>query len=129
MLETLDLEKLDKPEHIFNTLDSQREQEKEDDLAIGPTDDPEFESFGYTENLDQESNIKYESSKYRKIVMPSLAERNFSTRRLVPEQLDILREVDKYCQDINKSKTNIAHVVKPLRMVVHGGAGKKYLYA
>ena len=124
LLETLDLEKLDKPEHIFNALDSQREQEKEDDLAIGPTDDPEFESFGYTENLDQESNIKYESSKYRKIVMPSLDERNFSTRRLVPEQLDILREVDKYCQDINKSKTNIAHAVKPLRMVVHGGAGK-----
>ena len=123
-LENPDLE-TPKPEHIFDTLDCQREQEKEDDLAIGETDDPEFETFGYTENLDQGSNLKYESSKYRKINLLTNAERKFSMRRLVPEQLDILREVDEYCEDINKSKNNMAHVVKPLRIVLHGGAGKK----
>ena len=129
-LENPDLE-TPKPEHIFDTLDCQGEQEKEDDLAIGETDDPEFETFGYTENLDQGSNHKYESSKYRKINLLTNAERKFSMRRLVPEQLDILREVDEYCKDINKSKNNIAHVVKPLRIVLHGGAGKKifiYVY-
>ena len=75
--------------------------------------------------MDQGSNHKYESSKYRKINLLTKAERNFCTRRLVPEQLDILREVDEYCKDINKSKNNMAHVVKPLRIVVHGGAGKE----
>ena len=126
-LENPDLE-TPKPEHIFDKLDCQGEQDKEDDLAIGETDDPEFETFGYTENLDQGSNPKYESSKYRKINLLTKAERNICTRRLVPEQLDILREVDEYCQDINKSKNNMAHVAQPLRIVLHGGAGKKNLH-
>ena len=121
----------DRPAHIFDTLDSQRQQEADEDLAIGAVDDPEFETFGYTENLGQESNSNnggnsnHESSKYRKIKMANDDEIKFLTRRLVAEQLDILREVTGHCKDILKSQNNIAHVVKPLRIVVLGGAGKK----
>ena len=115
----------DRPAHIFDTLDSQRQQEADEDLAAGAVDDPEFETFGYTGNLGQESNSNHESSKYRKIDMANDDEIKFLTRRLVPEQLDILREVTGHCKDILKSQNNIAHVVKPLRIVVLGGAGKK----
>ena len=122
LLEIFDLEN-DKPAHIFDMLDGQREQDREEDLAIGCVDDPEFESFSYTGNLGEENKGNYETSKYRKIGMISNEELNFLTRRLVPEQLDILREVVAYCKDVLKSKINLAHVVKQLKIVVHGGAG------
>ena len=124
LLENLDLE-VQKPQHIFDMLDGQREQEQDDDLEIGDVDDPHFESFAYTGNLAQENKVNYETSKYRKIWMPSQDEINFLTRRLVPEQLNILRKVEGYCKDIIKSNGNLSHVVEPLRIIVHGGAGKE----
>ena len=122
LLENFDLE-LQKPKHIFDMLDSQGEQNKEDDMAIGVEDDPEFESFAYTGNLGQEHIPNYESSRYRKICLPDNDEKNFLTRRLASEQLDVLREVVGYCKDVLKSKKNVAHLVKPLRIMIHGGAG------
>ena len=124
LLENLDLE-LHKPMHIFDLLDSQREQEREEDLAVGVIDDPEFESFGYTGNLGQENDGNFESSKYRIVKMPSNDEMDHFTRRLVPEQLNILRRVDTYCMDVLKSEEILSHTVEPLRIIVHGGAGKK----
>ena len=125
LIENLDLELLP-PAHIFDALDGQRQQDADEDLAIGAVPDPAFESFAYTGNLGQENDDdKYENSKYRKIEMPNDDEIKFLTRRLVPEQLDILREVDRFCKDIDKSENNINHKVKPLRIMVHGGAGKK----
>ena len=104
-------------------------------MAAGAVDDPEFETFGYTGNLGQESNSgqksnsNHDGSKYRKIDMANDDEIKFLTRRLATEQLDILRLVVGHCKDILKSQNNIAHVVKPLRIVVLGGAGKKsYLW-
>ena len=124
LIENLDLE-LHKPMHIFDLLDSQREQEREEDLAFGVLDDPEFESFGYTGNLGKAHDGNFESSKYRIIKMPSNDEMDHFTRRLVPEQLNILRRVDSYCMDVLKSEEILSHVVEPLKMIVHGGAGKK----
>ena len=57
--------------------------------------------------------------------MPSNDEMDHFTRRLVPEQLNILRRVDTYCMDVLKSEEILSHAVKPLRIIVHGGAGKK----
>ena len=122
LLENLDLEKT-KPTHMFDLLDSQREQEKDDDMDLGSEDDPAFESFAYTGNLVEEKDTNYESSRYRKINLPEEDERNFLTRRLVPEQLDVLRDVTEYCKDVLKSKKKLDHQVEPLRIVVHGGAG------
>ena len=42
-----------RPEHVFDTLDFQGEQENLDDLAAGCIDDPKFESFGYLGSLKQ----------------------------------------------------------------------------
>ena len=124
LIENLDLELLP-PAHIFDALDGQRQQDADEDLAIGAVPDPAFESFAYTGNLGQENDDdKYENSKYRKIEMPNDDEIKFLTRRLVPEQLDILRVVVGYCKDVVRSQNNLAQEVKPLRIIVHGGAGE-----
>ena len=34
-----------------------------------------------------------------------------------------MRIVVRYCKDVLKSQNNHAHVVKPLRIIAHGGAG------
>ena len=112
------------PQHIYDTLDNQREQEEAEDMEIGAQDDPEYESFGYTENLGQENNPNYDTCKYRKIKMPNNDVINLLTRRLVPEQLDVLRQVVGYCKDVIKSEKNLTHQVTPLKIVVHGGSGE-----
>ena len=122
LMENIDLEH-NKPEHMFDMLDSQRQQENEEDKKLGTTDDPEYESFAYTGNLCQEKKTDYETSKYRKIAIPEEEERNFLTRRLASEQLDILREVVGYCKDVIRSQKNPSHEVNPLRIIIHGGAG------
>ena len=122
LLQNLDLE-TQKPSHIFDTLDCQREQEAADDFSVGAEDDPDYESMGYTGNLGQENQTSFESCKYRKISLPKDDEIEFLTRRMVPEQLNILREAIGYCKDVLKSEKNIRHIIKPFRIIVHGGAG------
>ena len=55
LLEEKDLKeilKAFKPTHLLDTLDGQGNQESTDDLEEGIVDDPAFESFAYTDNLD-----------------------------------------------------------------------------
>ena len=85
-MEALDLQK-DKPENVFDILDSHRQQENEDDQAIGIVDDPEYEGFAYTGNLGQENTANSETARYRTIKIPDEIERNFLTRRLVGDNL------------------------------------------
>ena len=57
-----------RPEHVYDTLDCQGEQENLDDLAAGCIDDPEFESFGYLGNLNQSTEPvkgKFEDFNYK----------------------------------------------------------------
>ena len=124
LLESFDYAE-NQPQHVYDMLDSQRQQEEEEDKEIGATDDPEYETFGYTGNLGQE-NSPFESSKYRKIKMPNNDVINFLTRRLVPEQLDVLRRVVGYCKDVVKNEKDLSHKVTPLKIVVHGGAGEEF---
>ena len=123
-METDDL-KIEKPVHIFDILDSQREQEKDDDMAIGIQDDPMFESFGYLGNLNQANDGQFEEFRYKKFCLPSDEEINFLTRRLVAEQLNVLRKVVSFCKDVIRSWKNHRYTYQPLRMIVHGGQGKK----
>ena len=58
--------------------------------------------------------------------MPNNDVINFLTRRLVPEQLDVLRRVVGYCKDVVKNEKNLSHKVTPLKIVVHGGAGEEF---
>lgn len=125
LLEDFDPED-NQPQHIYDTLDNQRQQEEEEDMEVGAIDDPDYSTFGYTDHLGQEHNQNYDTSKYRKIKMPQNDEIKFLTQRLVPEQLDILRRVVGYCKDVVKSEKNLSHKVDQLKIVVHGGAGKKF---
>ena len=62
-------------------------------------------------------------AKYKQIRIPSESELNAVTRQLVPEQMNILREVITACKDIVKSRRNIQMKPKSVRLLVHGGAG------
>ena len=122
LLEGEDLEAI-KPTHLMETLDGQGTQENADDNAEGVLDDPEFESFAYTGNLNTGGQEQFEDFKYKKICLPSNFELDHMTRQLVPEQMNIMRTVIKYCKDIVKSKKNPGLEQKPCRLIVHGGAG------
>ena len=85
-----------------------------------------YESFGYRGNLKQVDDVPIESFKYKKYCLPGDEEMNYHTHRLVPEQLNILRKVVHYCKDVVRAQGNFKHVVKPLRLIVHGGQGKLF---
>lgn len=127
-LEDLNMEDLDviKPEHIGNTLCSQVEQNNAEDNADGYIDDPEFESLGYIGNLDlnqEESREQVADYKYKRICLPDNEEMKYMTRKLVPEQMNILRTVVASCKDIVRARKNPKVRPKPIRLIVHGGAG------
>ena len=122
LLENLDLD-IQRPAHIYDMLDGEGQQQQEDDMAAGTVDDPKFESFGYLGNLAQGEREQFESCKYRIVKVPDEEEMKFKTLRLVPEQIDVLRKVDDYCKDVVKSRKKLDHNVKPLRLIVCGGAG------
>ena len=125
LFDITDLE-LRKPKHISDTLDCQGEQDNDDDQVAGPLDDPEFESFGYLGNLNMESEDSggnFQDYKYKKIQLPSTSELNYMTRKLVPEQMNVLRKVVSSCKSIVKAKNNINVKPAPVRLIVHGGAG------
>ena len=120
---------LQKPEHLAEMLDCQGEQNNEEDMAEGCVDDPEFESFAYTGNLkaddgqDEQSKGQFEDFKYKKITLPSKKEMKHLTRKLVPEQMNVLRKVVSMCKDIKRARKNPNIEPKPMRLLLHGGAG------
>jgi hypothetical protein len=124
MIENVNLD-IQAPAHIYNMLDGEGQQQDEDDLAAGAENDPKYESFGYTGNLAQGENVEYESFKYRVVKVPKDEELKLRTLRLVPEQMNILRKVLNYCRGVMKFRNTIRHKVHPLKLIIHGGAGKK----
>ena len=122
LLEGGDLEIM-RPSHLVETLDGQGDQENADDNAEGILDDPEFENFAYTGNLNTGGQEQFEDFKYKKICLPSNFELDHMTRQLVPEQMNIMRTVISCCKDILKSGKNPALEQNPCRLIVHGGAG------
>ena len=110
LLENMDLD-IQRPVHIYDMLDGERQQQESDDLMAGAENDPQFESFAYTGNLDQDGaqggNGFCESSKYRIVNVPKEDELSHRTRRLVPEQMNILRRVCAYCRDVVKSRKSL----------------------
>ena len=103
--------------------------DNEEDNAAGYIEDPEYESFGYTGNLNLkgEAGGHYEDFKYKEICLPSNDELKHMTRKLVKEQLNVLRAVVSSCKAIKRARRNPKVKPKPVRMIVHGGAGKPYI--
>jgi hypothetical protein len=114
------------PAHIYDVLDGEGQQQQEDDTAVGSENDPQFESFAYTGNLAKGETTQFESSKYRIVNVPHEEEMKVKTLRLVPEQMNILRKVVQYCKDIVRFRKNFSHKVCLLKLIVHGGGGKKF---
>ena len=124
LMDSSDFE-LQKPSHIYDALDGQREQENDDDNDIGIVDDLQYESFAYTGNLNKEADANQEDFKFKKIMLPSNDELRHITCSLVSEQMNILRPVIGFCKDVIKSDCKADGKFKPtpVRIIVHGGAG------
>ena len=122
IIDTTDLEET-KPIHLYDMIASQSMQQNDDDKDQGVTDDPDFESFGYTGNLAQNVEKNSDDSKYRCVKIPDERELKEITQRLVPEQMDALRQVVSAMKDIVRAKENLNYLPKSLRLIVHGGAG------
>ena len=128
LIELLDLGDLqmNKPKYVADVLDGQGEQENVDDKVEGCVDDPVYESFGYMGNLnlkEGEAKGRAEDFKYKEICLPSNDELKQMTRKLVPEQMNVLRAVVSSCKAIKRARKNPKVKPKPVRIVVHGGAG------
>ena len=87
------------------------------------TDDPTYKSFGVTDQLQQES--RNEEFRYKVLDIPNDDELRFLTERLVPEQMNVLTKVIQYCKDVVKSFKTTEVKPEPVKLIVHGGAGKK----
>ena len=123
LLEGEELE-LKRPTHLVEMLDNQGDQENADDLEEGAVDDPDFETFAYTGNLNlDEHPNKFEDFKYKELCVPDEFELQQMTRQLVPEQMNVMRTVLSSCRDIVKAEKYPQIKRKPVRRIVHGGAG------
>jgi hypothetical protein len=127
LLESGEYQDLDRPSHIYDLLDAQREQENDDDQAEGMVEDPAFESHRYLGNLrDAAENgldVPKEEAKFKEIVVPSDEEFSFITQRLHSEQLTIVEKVVNYAKDVVKARNNFKVKLDAPRLIVHGGAG------
>ena len=119
-----DLEEV-RPTHIFDHLDPQGEQNNEEVRLQGIEDDETFVG----RDLIFESNLKdgqiLEESKYPKIDLPENIEDMIEmTKKLAPEQKRPLKYAVKFCYDMLLAEKNPEFDMEPLRLIIHGGAGK-----
>ena len=75
-----------------------------------------FDTNGGTNNI--------EDFRFKAIDIPPDNEMKELLKKLVPEQKRGLDKVVKYCTDLVKSSSKGNNVVEPLRLIIHGGAGK-----
>lgn len=114
-----------RPQHIFDELNAQAEQENDDDMDQGPADDPDSMMFQWHGEKEDHGNsdIQFESARYKKIKHFPDHDLISFTRQLAPEQKDALTHVLNYCKDTVKARANLDLKVKQLLLIIHGGAG------
>ena len=66
---------------------------------------------------------QFEDFKYKKICLPSKTEMEQTTRQLVPEQMNVVREAISSCKDIVKAEEYPQLKRDPPRLLILGGAG------
>ena len=110
-----------RPSHIFDTLDAAAEQDNLDAQQEGeeiiPMPETDFDNCNEGENAKQEGN-------YNPLTLKDDDTLLTLARSLVPEQLQILLKVLKFCKMmVLAQKFGSTHPL-PLRLIVHGGAGR-----
>ena len=127
IIELLECEHLNEniPQHIYDTLDNQREQEKEDDLVEVIQDDPVAAFFEWQgqDNETDHGQISKGDFKYREVKLPRDEDLMEITRSLVDEQKILLSKVVEYCKKVVRQTKSLEKTVQPLKFIVHGGAG------
>ena len=114
-----------RPQHVFDTLNAQAEQENDDDFDEGSRDDPDsaFMRWHGENEENPSSNPQFESARYQKIKhLPDDGLISF-TRQLAQEQKDALTHVLNFCKDTVKARANLGMKVEQLLLIIHGGAG------
>ena len=127
IIELLECDHLEEniPQHVYDTLDGQREQERDDDLEEVVQDDPVAAFFEW-QGKDSETDYGQASKgdfKYREVKLPSDEDLTEITRSLVDEQKILLSKVVQYCKKLVRQTKSLGKSVSPLKFIVHGGAG------
>ena len=110
-------QQIQKPSHIYDTLDSQRDQENADDNEKETEDDPNFAARN-PDRVKHQENDNVETFKYKRIQLPDDIELRQQTRALVPEQRQILDTVIEHCKTLVKARKSfeLCHSWKALDM-------------
>ena len=105
LIENSDLSEL-RPTAVYDNLDAEGELEAEDGKDEGAVDDLRFAGLQYSKKFVEKVGSDGEAFgefKYKKLVVPSNEEMDFLTRKLVPEQKQILNKVIHACKQVKRS--------------------------
>ncbi len=126
-MELLEKEGLLRPQHLYETLNIQGNQENDDDEAQGQEDNRDFAGLDpeLLETRDERQDMGgNESYKYRQIQVEEAEELRQMTRQLVPEQQVVLNEIVGFCKETVLARNGHCDEPDPKLLILHGGAGK-----
>ena len=115
-----------RPQHAYDQLNCQTEQENEDQSEEIVEEDLDIAPIHYhgEKSEDLQMSIKEKDMcRYKKIPYMEKEALMSLTLNLVPEQKEVLTKFLNYCKDIIKAQKKPHLSSKPLLLLVHGGAG------
>ena len=122
-----DLFEQNRPQHVYDDLDCQGEQENDDDNDLEEADDLgiaplQWDGKGDGDDINPDS--KSEKGIFK--VVPLLKDDVLMklTRMLVGEQKEALSKIVSVCKDILKAQSNLNFCYEAILCLIHGGAGK-----
>ena len=116
-----------RPQHVYDNLNCQGEQENDDDNEVEELDDLEIAPLQWNGKEDSDDiNPDSRSGKGIFKVVPLLKDDVLMklTRMLVGEQKEALSKIVSICKDIVKERFRPIPLNKQLLFLIHGGAGK-----
>ena len=119
-----------RPEHIYETLDAEGNQQNEDDANEGVPHNRDFAGLDpdlleTREEPDGTCNSR-ESYKYRQIDIQSDEQLSEMARTLVAEQQVVLNEIIAFCKSTVLARNGYCELPTQKHLIVHGGAGKRF---
>ena len=112
-----------RPSHIGDELDAQKEQENEDDEAIGTSVNIEHQFRSY----DNDIGGSEQPSMFKKADLSDFEGMLNDARKLAPEQRLVFDKIIGYAKELRKHKASSLRVSRPPPkaplLIVQGGAG------